>query len=980
MLDDVPLSDGQLKTLALIIAVVASAIAAPMVMMPDSTQPKSSNGTVATPTPTPAKGTVQEFSGSDMASVPKSHMSVDASTPTSASPDVAASDGSQTMRVEVSGSGDDAQMVLSDEQTHDGRWVSVSASWLEATVGDVPEMVTVRHESGDTYQQPVRIVDDRARWWVEEFSTNTVTFSGEVTIRDEPASNGTKHVYDINDLDSASDINLTLTAATGTETDTRSARLTPGDSITENVAGNELASGVTLEVTGRPYSASWSVPGPSFSGSENWTKTINGVDRNVNQVTTPPIDMSDFDGVQSFSIYVNGEQKCAVSVGYQGPGERKTCSFSTVHVNDLTVKVVPQDGKDWHIDSGELEASGPNPSPTINVDGQTTSFGTLSDGETATESLNNLSTGSVSISHAGSTAPVDVTLTYTESITTSTDPTVEVNGVTAGYTGTLSDGESVERTISSSALQTGTNRVNITVGNSSLSADTPEQVVDIVYEHDAADDITTSYTSSATTESYNVSKSYASNRTNATLTIPFAGNVLAISSAEVRIDGGTWQSVGGSEMDLENTTLTVDISAVNGGDISAGSTVEVRATGLKLDVVNGSVTVTDPDTDGGEVTTTLTVDSRSDGFRLGVGDRRIRYVANSTYTAGDYYVADQQGQRLHLPNASAGDELTVSTYPVEVEPLSGAVRIDVNEVNENEPIFEVSPSGDSGQEVDYTFLNAQDGTEYLLYSQSEGVVRDSGTANSPLTLSDDDSEETLQFLVDDGNSASGGGGGGGSGGIGIVAAPSSDDFTSNLVPLSLVALAFAGLIIVSRNDDEVAQAGGRAADGIEGALGGIPVVGPAVGSVSAGVVRSAAQLGRALANNRTVTVALGGAVALAAIQSGVVQVPDSTLPLLVLVGVAAGSWVALRETGNWDMRLWVVIVGASTMVTLVTISDADPVAAITNSRVFPLLALGALYLGYRGVQALRAASQPDTTVVELQVDDSEARTDGGDNR
>jgi len=171
----------------------------------------------------------------------------------------------------------------------------------------------------------------------------------------------------------------------------------------------------------------------------------------------------------------------------------------------------------------------------------------------------------------------------------------------------------------------------------------------------------------------------------------------------------------------------------------------------------------------------------------------------------------------------------------------------------------------------------------------------------------------------------------------------------------------------------VTNAGTDAADGVEGALSGVPVVGPAVGNILSGLIQGGAQLARALVENRTIAVALGAAVGWGAIQAGIIALPTGSTIIVLQAVVGILSAVALRETGQWDITVWAGINVVTAATAAIILSDSDPVAAITGSDVFPLVLIGGLFLAYRAVQAAReAASTPEEkNVVEI-------RTDGGD--
>jgi hypothetical protein len=179
----------------------------------------------------------------------------------------------------------------------------------------------------------------------------------------------------------------------------------------------------------------------------------------------------------------------------------------------------------------------------------------------------------------------------------------------------------------------------------------------------------------------------------------------------------------------------------------------------------------------------------------------VHYTYQESWTGTDSEVtveADGE-QRLYMPAGTAGGTTQVTTLPVSAEPATGEVVVSVPDSHSNtEPSFQVSPGSNVGNDVQYTFVEAQDGESYILYDTSAEIVLDDGTANSPLTLSDDDSESTLQFQIDDGSTSTDGGGDGSSALPGPV--PESADSFINSIPVVLVAavVLIVGLFVLFR--------------------------------------------------------------------------------------------------------------------------------------------------------------------------------------
>ncbi|WP_435065947.1 hypothetical protein [Halobaculum sp. EA56] len=440
-------------------------------------------------------------------------------------------------------------------------------------------------------------------------------------------------------------------------------------------------------------------------------------------------------------------------------------------------------------------------SPSIDVDGDGTAeasySGVILPSESQTVAIDgglSLSTSSINVS--ATRGPVDVTVGYTERTGTA-DPGVEVNGVSNSTTATLADGETTQLTINKSALQEGTNTVNITVGDGSLSSDAPAPQVNVEYSHDAVDKRSATYQAESFSERYNVSKQFASSRTDAALVIDHVGSIYAMRDVEYRInESGGWSEVSDSRYTFsgsDSSTLTVDLDAVYGGEIPAGTTFEIRSNASKVNPHNASISVSAPSKVGERTNVTVSLTEWNSDSYLGVTlasqGSMIHYASEETWSGPqDYAKFDSQGrQRVFMPNASSGHSARIKTIPVEVAPSSGEVLVSVpNDANATPPFtMEIEPGTVYGDTVFYTYPDAGDGTDWVLQDITHGRTIDSAEANSPVTLEGDDDSRTIELREESsGGSTSDGDGGSGTGGVGPEGRTAPDEIpTGALVTL-----------------------------------------------------------------------------------------------------------------------------------------------------------------------------------------------------
>ncbi|WP_176451057.1 hypothetical protein [Halorubrum sp. Ea1] len=594
--------------------------------------------------------------------------------------------------------------------------------------------------------------------------------------------------------------------------------------------------------------------------------------------------------------------------------------------------------------------------PSVTVAGQTVSHsGTLGDGETVTESVD-LSTGSQSgdISVNG---PVDVAASWTE-VTETRDPVVEVNGETAGHAGTLSAGETVSLQASPLWLKEGTNRVNIST-NSPTNG--PASLVGFEYSHAA--ETTTSARIEETTwsQTTTVSKTWAGDRANATATIPMNDRVVDVRNIEVRYNGTTWEPVAESDYVLNGTDLTVQL-----GDVAEGSTTEVRATGSKIRVEDGSINVLDPTTSSDTLNTRLQVADAGPNFALSVDEtvfsNRVHYAENATWgeTTGSTTITAEGEQTLTLPNATVGAEATVRTWPIEVAVAQDQMTVSQLAGNRDEPGLAVEGNGLA--EVEYTFVDAKSATPYILWSETNEIVRDEGLASSPITLVDDNSEETLIFQVDDGSaSGSGSGADAGAGGGGIMDPASGGSVLGQLqgfVPdgrtLLLGIVLIGAVAVVGRRTGVITEERTEAAT--------------SVASSTAGTVGGIVE--RILANE-----IVFGLLILAGtgwvLTSGVL--PEQTTLIVALGAVPVALFLVLQQFDAFDFRIWV---GSTALVGVLGIQALAPQLGETIAEEAGLIiVVGVIALGWRAVSAWRAEANTPDEVNRIEISGDDGATD-----
>lgn len=449
-----------------------------------------------------------------------------------------------------------------------------------------------------------------------------------------------------------------------------------------------------------------------------------------------------------------------------------------------------------------------DPAVDIDQDGtdEATYSGNLSDGQTASKEISSLSLSDDTWDVSTATGSVNITARIQER-TETVAPSVEINnGNWLNESGTLSAGTTVEKSGQSSWLQSGTNYVNVSLGTSGITSDAPTMQVDIdTYNHSHEDNISHDYDNQEWSEVYNVSKTYSADQNTANLTIPFASSrVVQARNPEYRINGtGGWATISADNRSLSGTTWEADLDGIYGGTIPASTKFEVRVNGSKVKTANGGIEVLEATAAGNSLNTKLNITSMSTGFDINVGGTRlgenntVHYTASESWSNVSSYVVIQSDadQFLHVPQASAGDTFRVRNMSTEFT-TGGDVRVEIQDAANYEFVVKPGPNG-GGDSVTVTYHQTTSGTSYILYSldDDKGLVDD--VAESPVTFSDDDGEDTWTFKTGSLGSSGGSGGGGGA-----LALPSPDE---PLGQVGIILMALAGLlavVFVFAGDDE----------------------------------------------------------------------------------------------------------------------------------------------------------------------------------
>ena len=834
---------------------------------------------------------------------------------------------------------DEIAIVLRDDQVSDGRDVAIDLEVLEAGVGFVPEVAYGTHENGERWRSAIERDGTVGRFNVPHFSENAVTFTGGVEITASPTTDGSQFSYDLSDLDSASNVTVNLTGTENTETDTKSVTNLDNETFPISVAGSQSTT-AAFDLT-----AGYGVKG--FASNKDVIETgektkITPAPKDLQYMTFTVEDGYNNDGAGGVAEW---EVKLDSTVVASGTTNETTID-GTLDVN-VSLGGVERDGRtlrvyetsDKRVLMNDITVYGNTPANATDVslsaNGSTVSAGDIATGETKTRTLS-LPTGQSDVAVYSNNSKINVSATYNETVLTS-DPTVELNSETVSHDGVLADGETASLSIPSSELQQGTNRVNVSVGDGSLSSDAPAAAVSLELSHEASDEQTVDYSAETWSERYNVSRTYGDANQDPTLTIPFEGEVVDINSVEVRRDGSSWGPP--KSWTLDNTTLTVGFDPID-----AGKTLEVRAIGRKVITRNGDVEVVEPTVEGDTLNSKIKITDRSEDFAIDVsGSDRIHYTAKESWSASSHVVVESGGgQELRLPDASVGSTTRIREAPLNVVPESGASEVVIEDADE--PRFRIREGDTTGAAtVDVTYYDTLSGERYVLWSESQEREIDADRAESPVifTTNGDADTYTVRQRAAPGS------------GVGGAPVDTRDVGAPLVLVVPAVGISVAGLFWAGR------RFGG--ARGIRGntllLVGSSVVTIAAVELVAPGTISSIVS---------TLVFALGDSVA------------GGIGAALAAVAVFIGLW-QLQQRTRADIPWWVIgpAMGIAAVAALEAIRPGSVLGAleVVLSEYGGLVVLGGLalvgYVIYQRRQTQQAeASTPDTSVT-LDLGESE---------
>ena len=1007
-------------------------------------------------------------------------------------------------------SGNGMAVVLRDDQNSASREVAIDAGQLQEALGYRPEAIRGTHEDGSKWTRSAEYNDGYLVFEVPHFSSNTVTFSGRISLSGTP-SDRTQYQYSIQDNATVDDFSVDITGVTNTEWDNVSATgLSDGDTLSTDIAGSvdpggpsgepavrftgagpvENKSGVgyvagtetAFTTTGnlQPENEQLSVTIPEQYGArstpiDNYVGDNNGGSLSWNlaeskapgYVSSWQIDTSYPDNVGSATLYIEGQEvqhktsnfgsgfsgsidepvkvNGDLNIKIEGTGSSSSWTLkielesadnnvgarfwaapdketglnsfsvnknggtlrseSTIAAGDTfeyTPDITSPGAVNGSVSGGGLAvidyqytARNKTESPSISY-GTTTGYdGNLKPSETVTVAAPSLSTSDDTVTVNTNSGLVDTEVLIKEKTQTDS-PQLEVNGNTVGTDLTLADGETRSYTIPNEWVTDETNMVNVSM-DGSVSADAPDLVYELNYSHTATKRQSIDYTSGSFESTFNASTTYADDTTDAKITFPFRGEVVGMQSVEYRINDESWSEVSAENYRVrDNTTLVTYLSDASGGSLSAGDTIEVRATARKIEVSNGEISVSDITKPGSKLDTQLTVESRSQGFAVNVGPtkngERVHYAYSTVYPTEDYVIIEANGdQRLYLPNSKTGDTFRVTHVDTRVVAEQGDVRIDVVKAGSN-PELDVSPGpGGSGDPVTVEYYNTESGITYLLNSLTRSIVVDSDVAQSPAIFEDDDSDETWTILRDDGATSGGDSGGGGTVGqfrdaaAGTVGSFSLPIDGAGLGQLALVGVLGLGVVLVARRFNPFGDSSSststtpssssgsssntvsNAAESANGLARTSVAVGTSLSKVAGrglltGLQRGLGYLGNVVSvilGNRRASIAAGVIAAIVSARVGLFQLPEGTGILIVVSGVPLATWLIMRRSDAVSRRVWLASTIAATILGLEFVAPGTVQTAIeqlTSEQVAPLLILvaaGGLYLWYRARQSDR---------------------------
>ena len=712
--------------------------------------------------------------------------------------------------------------------------------------------------------------------------------------------------------------------------------------------------------------ASWS--GVFRAGESTSAKSVSSLSTGSNSLSMSTasgpqpewtVDYTEVTATKNPSVDIDGDGSAEASwSGIYRAGETTTTQFVSglsTGSNSLSTSTTSGPQPDWTVEYGEISAT-VDPQLDINADGsiEASYNGVLEKGETATVPIN-LSTSDTSAQVALAAGTVTVDLAYTERVRTR-DAGVLINGNPLRMSGPLANGSSTTLTGNASWLQSGENTVEVLAGDGSLSGDAPDRQVAMSYEHDLTSKRAVEYSDESLSERYNISRTYLSDRQNASLSVPHAENVLTIRELGYRINSsGSWNSIPESAVTMDGTALRFDISSLVGGEVSAGTTIDIRSTGSKVEVNRGSIEVVRATPVGFDISSRVKLTDWNNDSWLGLAEtpqsNLVHYGANESFSGESDYaeLSTEHGQRLHFPDAPSGSAVGVRAVPLVIEPVSGSVHISVPE-NQNEtspPRFFVDPGPSSGDSFNVTYVSASEGVWYGAFETGTTKRLDRAQGQRTLTITSDDVGSVIEIRQ--------------------ATAPSDEPSTTifeavqrgNLLGLSLLFGSIAMLVIAGRRPESSRAVVESIAMSISSLVAGVPAVGDRLEGPTESAVQQVGNVIVKVGEYDFLSIALSAAAIGAAIQSGYIDVGPEIGAMLAVGAIGLVSLLLLVRYDAFTAPRWGGIVVTTGVVALQALGEGDVIIALINSDGFIFIILGVGYIAFGLLQEYRANNGPN---------------------
>lgn len=1014
------LDDEQLKVVGLIGVVIIAMAAGPMLLMPsDDTEIEPNNGTVVTPDGTELQevdGGVDRGPLGGLNALPASHLRDDES------PTVHASAGAQTMRVETTTVGGEPALNLTDERTHDGRWVSVPTAWFNRTQDGVPSVARIAHEENGTYTEAIQVRGDSAAFYVRGFSTNTVTFGGELVIRDQPAVDGTRHTYQLDSRDSVDNLVINATGVTNAGwSNVSSSGVSDTDSVSIDVGGNIDPTGPSsnnepvIQFTGAGY---YNNIESSGDGTIDNSRRFVGDDQ-ANNKRDSSIEVTPSQSFSTDTIKVNigdtygSDYGANVDVRVATGGVDDTMGEGTLVKDNWD--------PDWQTGEQEIQLDS-----TYQFEG-----GQTYEIEFITQNTNSDSANDqlrIALDDSASSTKFlfteDITFSYDsyadiELEKPTTDPAIDIDGdgtYEASYSGSLSAGETVERELSTLSVNDDSGQISLSGGSIDIKI--------LLKERTATSDPVVEL--NGQTASYNGTLAEGE-------TVDLGGSVSWLEDGQnnvtVHVGDGSYSGDGPEpQVDIEfrhdlesprtvdyesealserynisktyttpraNATLTIphartvlsmralDYRLNETGSWSSVPQSAANLSGTTLDV-DVSALAGDPVPEG------TTVEVRSTGSRVDAHDSEISVVRATP-------VGFDMNSRIQLESWNSESYLEVGETPqgglvYYAENETYSAESDYVELYSNGDQRFYAPKASSGSEVTLSTLSARvspernsmrvrvpesvnaTNTEFVVEPAS--VVGDSWTAEyvagtdgqwyavvdgSGNELGAAEKPDAIKVSRDD---------------VGLVSIVPTEEptaansggvgggifatATTGNLPSLIVLFGSVGMLFVAgtRPASSRDAVDGLAA-GVGGLVGRIPRIGGALESAVESGLSSAGSGLVTVGENRLLTGAIGVAVAVAANEAGLYSIGSETGAILAVGGIAIGSLFLLREADEFTTARWIAIVAVAGVVALQGLGEGDLLAEFVNSDAFLIAVLIGGYAAIQLVREYRANNGPD---------------------